>query len=249
MRCAEGSSITKLCMVVHSADPLLYLQEFHLPEHSREEGEALVKTNTVKEKGFHQLTDKVSLFFPFSSFSLFPQPLLSSPLALWGNEQLAQFADSNDIYTGKFRAVSLLLPPVWQLALIACKLHLHMCIRSATAAKRLAQRGAGVSCLSSAEPMKPEHHCLLPQSWRLLPTASWQLGQGSAALAGVQESPSIAVRQWPCRAAPASTPRTPQPAPKPGASTERSKLQLITIMKSNVFLLENDVLLETKLCA
>ena len=50
MRRAEGSSITKLCMAVHSADPLLYLQEFHLPEHSREEGEALVKTNTVNQR-------------------------------------------------------------------------------------------------------------------------------------------------------------------------------------------------------
>ena len=32
-----------------------------------------------------------------------------------------------------------------------------------------------------------------------------------------------------------------------GASTERAKLQLITTMKRNVFLLENDVLLETEL--
>lgn len=38
MRHAEGSSITKLCMAVHSADPLLYLQEILLPEHSGEEG-------------------------------------------------------------------------------------------------------------------------------------------------------------------------------------------------------------------
>jgi len=37
-------------MAVHSADPLLYLQEFHLPEHSREEGEALVKANTVNQR-------------------------------------------------------------------------------------------------------------------------------------------------------------------------------------------------------
>lgn len=61
-------------MVVHSADPLLYLQEFHLPEHSREEGEALVKTNTVKEKGFHQLTDKVSLFFLSPLYPSSPTP-------------------------------------------------------------------------------------------------------------------------------------------------------------------------------
>lgn len=48
MRHAEGSSITKLCMAVHSADPLLYLQEILLPEHSGEEGgEAPVKMNTV----------------------------------------------------------------------------------------------------------------------------------------------------------------------------------------------------------
>lgn len=50
MRGAEGSSVTKLCMVVHSADPLLYLQAFHLPEHSREEGEAPVKMNTVNQR-------------------------------------------------------------------------------------------------------------------------------------------------------------------------------------------------------
>lgn len=75
MRCAEGSSTPKLCMAVHSADPLLYLQESHLPEHSREGGEAPVRTNTVnqRERGFHQLTDRVSLFWYFSFVSL-PSP-------------------------------------------------------------------------------------------------------------------------------------------------------------------------------
>lgn len=50
MRCAEGSSTPKLCMAVHSADPLLYLQESHLPEHSRDGGEAPVRMNTVNQR-------------------------------------------------------------------------------------------------------------------------------------------------------------------------------------------------------
>lgn len=74
MRHAEGSSITKLCMAVHSADPLLYLQEILLPEHSGEEGGGGSCQNEYSElrRGFHQLTNKV--FYSPPHPSPFKQP-------------------------------------------------------------------------------------------------------------------------------------------------------------------------------
>lgn len=53
-----------------------------------------------KERDFHQLTEKVSLFFSSSSFSLFPHPVFSSALGLRGQEQQLGLM-SADAYMGK----------------------------------------------------------------------------------------------------------------------------------------------------
>lgn len=202
--------------------------------------------HSTKERSFHQLTDKVSLFFSFSSFSPspLPPPPSSSPLGPGGSERRAQFADSGDIYMGKRGAVSLLLPPLQPLAPPACEF--HTCIPRATASTCMAQGGA-----PRAEPMIPSS-----TTWyRGAEGGSPPRGQRAEEDGGTRgvgahhpPLPHAPRGRRPCRAAPASAPPASCPGCR-GASAARGERRPITLVRGTVFLLENDALLEIKLCS
>lgn len=74
------------------------------------------------------------------------------------------------------------------------------------------------------------NHCLVSESWRLLPTTLWQLGQE---VSGTGQGPGLTSRRcpthplswWPRGAVPASTPRALKPA------QPVSKLSLVPALK------------------
>lgn len=200
MRRAEGFSITKLCMAVHSADPLLYLQEILLPEHSGEEGGGGSCQNEYSKlkRGFHQLTNKV-FYFPPNTL-----PLLSSLTA-------GSACGQEGLCTGKDKAEPLLLThiPAAQLqAPIVCKLHLN--VHTPSAAESMVQRGDQVRFLSGREATESATAAYHLKKQSSSHTALEKAGAGGQQLQGTGFTrhccPTYPRTRWPRRAMPGSRP-------------------------------------------